>query len=276
MKTLVFLHAHPDDECLLTGGAMARAAAEGHRPVLVIATNGDHGEAPDDLAPGETLIDRRRVETERSAEILGVQRVVWLGYQDSGMTGWEQNSHPDSFSSAPLDEAAEKVATVLREEAADVLVTYDWHGNYGHPDHIKVHHVGHKAAALAATPTVFEATMNRDEMIRFMELLRDAAAPMPGGDGETPVDEFDPNGPMDDGNPIGMSAAELTHEVDVRPYVHLKRQAIACHASQVTDTQFFLQMPDDAFEIAFGSEWYIKADPDDSEATGLRTGWLLE
>jgi LmbE family N-acetylglucosaminyl deacetylase len=221
VKTLVFLHAHPDDECMLTGGAMARAAAEGHRPVLVIATNGDHGEAPDDLAPGESLVDRRRVETARSAEILGVQRVVWLGYDDSGMTGWEQNSHPSSFASAPLEEAAERVAAVLREEAADVLVTYDWHGNYGHPDHIKVHHVGHRAAAIAGTASVFEATMNRDEMIRFMELVRDAEAALPGSDGDTPAEDFDPSAPMDDGNPIGMSAAELTHEVDVRPYVHL-------------------------------------------------------
>ena len=95
MGTLVCFHAHPDDESITTGGTMARAAAEGHRVVLVIATNGEYGEVPEDLAPGETLVDRRRVETAHSAEALGIDRVVWLGYEDSGMTGWEQNANPD-------------------------------------------------------------------------------------------------------------------------------------------------------------------------------------
>ena len=89
MGTLVAFHAHPDDEALTTGGTSPRASAEGHRVVLVVATNGEFGESPDDLAPGETLVDRRRAETDRSAATLGVHRVVWLGYRDSGMTGWE-------------------------------------------------------------------------------------------------------------------------------------------------------------------------------------------
>ncbi len=109
MGTLVCLHAHPDDEAISTGGTMARAAAEGHRVVLVVATNGDHGEVPDDLAEGETLVDRRRVETDRSASALGVDRVVWLGYADSGMTGWGQNGDPDNFHQADVDEAAARL-----------------------------------------------------------------------------------------------------------------------------------------------------------------------
>ena len=72
MGTLVLFHAHPDDEAISTGGTAARAAAEGHRVVLVIATGGEHGEVPDDLAPGETLVDRRRAETDRSAAALGI------------------------------------------------------------------------------------------------------------------------------------------------------------------------------------------------------------
>ena len=58
---------------------------------------------------------------------------------------------------------------------------------------------------------------------------------------------FDPNGPADDGNPFGMSEAELTHEVDVSDYVVAKRNAIASHRSQVTDTAFFLSMPEEMF-----------------------------
>jgi LmbE family N-acetylglucosaminyl deacetylase len=272
VKTLVFFHAHPDDEAIATGGSMARAADEGHRVVLVIATNGDHGELPDDLGPDETLVDRRRAETMRSAEVLGVQRVVWLGYRDSGMTGWEQNTHPESFASAELDEAAEKLAAVLREESADVLTTYDWHGNYGHPDHIKIHHVGHRAAVLAETPAVFESTMNRNAFTRMIAAARAAGELLPGATGDDPADDFDPNGPADDGNPFGMSEDELTHAVDVTRWVERKRASIACHRSQVTDSAFFLQMPHEQFAVAFGTEWYIKK----GDPPGIHGDWLFE
>ncbi len=265
MGTLVCFHAHPDDEAITTGGSMARASAEGHRVVLVVATNGDHGEVPHDLAHGETLVDRRRVETARSAEALGVHRVVWLGYSDSGMTGWEQNDHDGSFMQAPLDEAAERLADVLREEHADVLTTYDWHGNYGHPDHIQVHRVGHRAAQLANTPTVFEATMNRDLIARSVQAAID------DGDGSMPAD-FDPNGPADDGNPFGTPEAELTHAVDVAAFIEQKRVSITCHASQVSDSSMFLQMSPDVFRNAFGTEWYIKK----GAPAGVREGWLFE
>jgi LmbE family N-acetylglucosaminyl deacetylase len=264
MGTLVCLHAHPDDECIVTGGTIARAAAEGHRVVLVVATNGDFGETPPDLADGETLVDRRRAEVQRSAQTLGVARLAWLGYKDSGMTGWEQNADPESFLQADTDEAAERLAVILREESADVLLTYDWHGGYGHPDHIKVHHVGHRAAELAATPSVFEATMNRDDIVRSMQAAREV--------GEGPGEDFDPTGPADDGNPFGTPEAEISLAVDVRQYAHVKRESMKCHASQITDSSFFLQMPEDVFAMAFGTEWYIKQ----GAPAGMRSGWLFE
>ncbi|MET0460940.1 MAG: PIG-L family deacetylase, partial [Ilumatobacteraceae bacterium] len=124
MATIVFVHAHPDDEASSTAGSMARAAAEGHRVVLVVCTNGEHGEVPDDLRPGETLVDRRRAEVAVSAAVLGVARVEWLGYQDSGMNGWAQNDDAASFWRADVDEAAERLAAVLRDEQADVVVVY--------------------------------------------------------------------------------------------------------------------------------------------------------
>ena len=150
MATVVFLHAHPDDEASQTSGTMARLVSEGHRVVTVYGTGGEHGEVPDDLAEGETLADRRRIEAEASAAVLGVSRVAWLGYTDSGMTGWEQNAWDGAFAAAPVDEAAGRLAAVLDEEGADVVVGYDWHGGYGHPDHVKVHGVVHAAGALAA------------------------------------------------------------------------------------------------------------------------------
>ncbi len=270
MGTLVTFHAHPDDEAIATGGAMARAHAEGHRVVLVVATGGEHGEIPDDLAPGESLADRRRAETDRSGAALGVDRIVWLGYTDSGMTGWGQNDHDHAFCQAGLDDAAGRLALVLREERADVLTIYDWHGNYGHPDHVQVHRVGSRAAQLVADALpalrVFEATMNRDELRRQMQLAREA------GGGFGPEDDFDPDGPMDDGNPMGLPESELTMVVDVHEFVAQKRAAIAAHRSQVTDSSFFLQMPDEMFALAFGSEWYREQGRD----PGLRPGWFFD
>lgn len=278
MATLAFVHAHPDDEASSTGGSMARAAAEGHRVVLVVCTNGDHGESPDDLAEDETLVDRRRVETERSAAALGVARLVWLGYRDSGMSGWPQNDAPGSFWSADVDEAADRLADVLREERVDVVVMYDWHGGYGHPDHVQVHRVGHRAADLAGTPKRFEVTFNRDAARRMMAQMAASMNAMTDGTGASasPDDrnerDWDIDAPGDDGNPIGTPEAEIHLRVDVMDHLGTKRAALAAHASQVTDAGGMLSMPSEAFAAMFGTEWFIEP----GAAPGPRAGWLLE
>src|SRR5947209_2277691 len=131
MATVVFVHAHPDDECILTGGTMARLAAAGHRVVLVTATRGEHGEVAEGvLGDGESLGDRRTQELQAAAAVLGVARVHFLGYVDSGMAGVAENEAPDSFHRADLDEAAERLASVLRGEQASTLVVYDELGGY--------------------------------------------------------------------------------------------------------------------------------------------------
>ena len=265
MATLVCFHAHPDDECIQTGGTIARASAEGHRVVLVVATNGDHGEVPGDLAPGETLVDRRRRETEESARVLGIARVAWLGYEDSGMTGWEQNSNAGAFHNADTDEAAQRLAAILREERADVLTTYDWHGGYGHPDHIMVHKVGHAAAALIPGIRVLEGTMNRDQIRRSLAMAREAGL-------LSPDDDWDVDGPADDGNPMGSTEDEITLKVDVTAFTAQKRAAMRCHASQLSDTSFFLSMDDDRFTLAFGAEWFIEP----AVHAPMREGWIFE
>jgi LmbE family N-acetylglucosaminyl deacetylase len=271
VATLVCFHAHPDDEVISTGGTIARAAADGHRVVLVVATNGDHGEVPDDLAPDETIVDRRRRETEASAATLGISRIVWLGYSDSGMTGWEQNADPASFHRADPEEAGERLAAVLREEQADALTIYDWHGNYGHPDHIAVHRIGLVAERLVPSVRVLEATMNRDAFVRMVERARESGL-MTETSGGDDVDDFDPAGPADDGNPMGMPENELTLAVDVTAHLDAKRAAMRCHRSQIEDTSFFLEMPDDAFAEAFGTEWFIEH----GSAPPYRRGWIFD
>ena len=280
MGTLVCLHAHPDDECISTGGTMARAAAEGHRVVLIVATNGEHGEVPDDLADGETLADRRRAETDASAAVLGVDRVVWLGYEDSGMTGWDGNQNSASFHQAELDEAGERVASVLREEGADVFTIYDWHGTYGHPDHVKVNRVGCRAAELVEHPMrTLEATVNRDAMAAMISAVQESGLEIGSSDADNPTDtdtdtavEFDPSGPADDGNPFGEPESVLTLRVDVTDRAEQKRASMRCHRSQITDSSFFLEMPDEVFSMAFGVEWFIEHDREPP----YRGGWIFD
>ena len=251
MSTIVLLHAHPDDEASQTAGTMRLAADAGHRVVCVYATDGDHGTVPADLAEGETVGARRRVEAAASAEVLGTARVAWLGYADSGMTGWEQNEGERAFARASTEEAAARLVAVLDEEDADAVVGYDWHGGYGHPDHVKVHHVVHRAAGLAARrPRVLEATMNRDELRRGYLAAKEA--------GEVSEElDWDPDAPADDGNPFGTPEAELHWRVDVRGVLDAKRRALACHASQ-EDVRWMLAMGEQEYARAFGVEWYVE------------------
>ena len=245
--TLVTFHAHPDDEAIATGGIMARAAAEGHRVVLVVATRGEVGEVDDGfLAPGETLAERRAIETGRAAEALGVARVEFLGYTDSGMDGEPTNDAEGSFWSADVEEAATRLAAILDEERADVLTVYDERGGYGHPDHVQVHRVGVRAGELAGTPRVYESTLNRDHIQRLV-----AARPtdLAIGDNAPDPSEFDN---------MGSPESEITTTVDVRDFVDHKRAAMRAHASQISESSFFLQMPDEAFREAFGWECFIR------------------
>jgi LmbE family N-acetylglucosaminyl deacetylase len=246
MATLVFFHAHPDDEAIATGGSMARYAAEGHRVVLVCATRGELGEVDDGLlADGEALHDRRTEELHAAARILGAARVEFLGYRDSGMENEPTNTADGAFAAADPEEAAARLAELLRAEAAEVLTVYDERGGYGHPDHVQVHRVGIRAAELAGTPRVYESTINRDYLL---DLMRSRALEMPDVEGAPDPDDFD----------LGMPAERITTTVDVRAFVEHKRAAMAAHGSQIGPESFFLQMPPEAFALSFGQEWYIR------------------
>ena len=260
MATIVFLHAHPDDEASGTSGTMTRLTREGHRVVVVYGTGGEHGTAPADLPEGMTVAQFRRTEAEASARVTGAERIVWLGYRDSGMHGWEQNAHERSFHGADLDDAAGRLVEVLDEEDADVLVAYDWHGGYGHPDHVKVHHVAHRAAERAMRrPRLLETTMNRDAMRAGF-----AAAKAAGQEGG-----LDPDQPMGDGEPLGTPEAEIHWRVDVSEDIEAKRAALASHASQTSDVGMMLQLPPEMFLAWFGTEFYIEP----GREPGMVDGW---
>ena len=247
MATIVSFHAHPDDESIQTAGTLVKAARAGHRTVLVFATRGEHGEVAEGfLDPDESLGQRREQECLRSAEVLGVQRVAFLDFVDSGMAGTPENELVGSFWTADVEVAAERLADLLVEEQADVVTIYDPNGVYGHPDHVQVHRVGVKAAERAGTPIVLEGTMNRDHLRRVIELGKEM--------GIVPAEGVPDVGEL---STFGAGDHEVTHRVDVREFLVEKRASMAAHASQIGETSFFLQMPDEAFEGAFGWEWFI-------------------
>lgn len=268
--TLVSFHAHPDDEALLTAGTLARAAAEGHRVVVVVATAGEaglaaaasHGVVSGGPSTGSwSLGETRMAELSRSAAVLGCARVELLGYDDSGTAG-TAGAHARPFAHADVEEAAGRLATVLREERADVLTVYDAAGGYGHPDHVAVHRVGVRAAELAATPVVLEATVDRTLLQRALRLLGRFRHLPP----DFSADRFDG---------AYTSRAELTHRVDVRRFTRQKRSAMVAHATQSTggDTSrtlaVCLRLPRPLFRLAFGHEWF-------TERGRVRSGKLLD
>ena len=244
MSVLLCFHAHPDDEVFGTGGVMRLAADAGHRVVLVVATDGAAGEVPDGLLrPGESLAARRRDEVERSAAVLGADRVVFLGYGDSGMADAPTPAAANPFRLADLSEATGRLARVLEQEQPDVLTVYDPNGGYGHPDHIRVHDVGVQAAQRLGLNAVYESSINRDHMRAQIALVLEQHPEF--AEMELP-----------DLNSIGLPASEFTTTVDVAAAMAAKRAAMLIHETQIGDFGPMLGMGQDQLAAAFGTEWF--------------------
>jgi len=253
MATIVAFHAHPDDEVLLTGGTIARLAAEGHRVVIVVACDGDMW-----AGPGQ---GQRLDELRTSAAILGADRAVHLGYADSGHGPvlFEDPPGRTRFARADAGEAAGRLAALLTGEHADLLLSYDPQGGSGHRDHVRVHQVGARAAELAGVRVV-EATVPRElvaRVARLMLLLRLVTRSR-----------------LDEMRGYGTPQPMITHRVDVRRYAAQKRAALAAHRAPASGRgrgarlfRALLRSPLPLFRVACGTEWF--AEP------GGRTGELI-
>ena len=256
--TVVFLHAHPDDEAIFTGGTMALLAERGWRLVLVLATQGEQGETSGLIGPGVPLSVRRVAETAQAAERLGAARIEFLGYHDSGMAGTPVMTTEAVFAHAEVEEAAERLGRILVEENPVALVSYDDRGVYGHPDHIQVHRVAAQAAQRHRVPTLYEATVDR-EYLHFVEthLVVEASMasrqPERGDLGLAGVPRLGLAA-----MPLGMSTVEIDCTVDVRPVLEAKRQAMAAHASQIPESCSAMRLPASDFAAVYGYEWYVR------------------
>jgi LmbE family N-acetylglucosaminyl deacetylase len=247
VATIVCLHAHPDDEALLTGGWIARCSSAGDRVVLVLATDGEAGLAGA-RHRSRSLGGVRRAEAEASAAALGVARVVRLGHEDSGMAD-RPSSGTRRFADVAVDDAAREVAAVLDEEDADVLTGYDANGGYGHPDHVQVHRVARRAQELARSrPVLLEATLDRTWLVRLLRVVRPVARLLPGL--TLPGDE------------VFSRREDVTLAVDVRPQLAAKRASLAAHASQrgggLRTVALLLALPRPLAGRVLGTEWFVE------------------
>ncbi len=247
--TLMAVHAHPDDEVLGTGGVLARYADDGIRTVLVTCTNGEQGDGPDGVKPGQQGHDEIQVRERRIAELrdsaaqLGVTHLELLGYRDSGMAGWTANADPDAFTNVPVERAAERLSGLIDRYRPQVVVTYDENGGYGHPDHIQAHRITVAATRSSPIPRkLYYTAIPRARITELFEYLRATG---------TDVGEFDM--PPNFGTPDEL----ITTVVDVSPYVERKRKALQAHASQ-SDNIFLLRLPEDAQQRAFGYESFVR------------------
>lgn len=242
--TIVSFHAHPDDEALLTSGTLARAAAEGHRVVIVVATSGEAGLAENDSRTSLGAV--RRHELMASAQAIGAHRVESLGYADSGSV---QPFASGGFSQVEPELIAAELALILLEEHADVLTIYDPRGGYGHPDHVQVYRTGRRAAELAGTRVVLEATVDRTLISRVGRLLG-------------LVSRFVPLFDIPDLTTAYTARRDLTHRVDVRAHLDSKRGSLRSHASQRTGgprtLSLLLRLPQPLQPLVLGHEWFVE------------------
>ncbi len=266
--TIMAVHAHPDDEVLGTGGVFARYADEGIRTVLVTCTNGEQGDAPGGVKPGEPGHDETEVSATRLGELrdsvahLGIQHSELLGYRDSGMVGWDANGDSDVFSNVDVDKAAARLGELMERYRPQVVVTYDENGGYGHPDHIQAHRIAVAATEATGIPDkLYYAVVPRERVRELMEFMRSTGVDL-GEGAELPED-------------FGTPDDEITTVVDVSGFTERKRKALEAHASQ-GDNIFLLRLPDEIQRQVFGSESFVRvrgastSEIEDDLFTGLR------
>ncbi len=250
LPTLVCVHAHPDDEAFFGGGASAHYAARGHRVVLITCTCGqlgfDGAGRSGDQSGHDALQTKvtRAGELQESAAILGISRVVNLGYDDSGMKGWPENDAPNAFVSQDVDAVAQTIAAIMDEEHAAVVVTYDESGFYGHPDHIKANEVTRAAVALSRSVERLYYSVVPEGIIT--SLVKGAAA----------LGLAMPSFVTDAGTHVRDELISTT--LDVGAYVKIKHDSMAAHRSQI-DNEDLVEMNDDLFSLLFSTEYYQRA-----------------
>jgi LmbE family N-acetylglucosaminyl deacetylase len=275
--TLMAVHAHPDDEAS-GGGILAAYADQGIRTIVVTCTNGEFGDAPGGIKPGQAGHDPDQVarlrlaELDKSASILKVTDLETLGYHDSGMAEWEYKSSPDAFWNVPVETVANRIGDLIVKYRPQVLVTYDDQGAYQHPDHVHASRAAQAAAKATGIPAkVYLSTMKSSNWGKIWDALREAGEDVPNWDNDSEEAKERMRRALE-------SEARITTTVDIRPVLERKRAALFAHGSQINDS-WFSKIPAEIAEQAFGYEYFIRAVdttgspiPEDDLFAGLRNG----
>jgi N-acetyl-1-D-myo-inositol-2-amino-2-deoxy-alpha-D-glucopyranoside deacetylase len=281
-RSILFVHAHPDDECIPTGVTIARYAAEGARVTVVTCTRGEVGEiVVDDLKhladDGEDALGEHRVtEMANAAAALGLTDHRWLGgvgrYRDSGMMGTPENDDPRAFWRADLDAATAELTRIIREVRPQVVVTYDENGDYGHPDHIQAHRVTVAAIEAAADPARYpDAGEPWTVRKRYSNALPKSLLRQGFEYFKASGDEFFAGLESADDLPFGVDDDIITTRVDGAAYLERKFAAMRAHRSQIDQNGVFFALPEELRGEAFGAEYFVLANGtpgDDLDANG--------
>jgi LmbE family N-acetylglucosaminyl deacetylase len=271
--TLMAVHAHPDDEASSTGGVLAKYADEGIRTVLVTCTNGEFGDTPDGVKPGDDGHDEQAVaqvrleELRESSKHLAVSELELLGYHDSGMPDWEYKDRPDAFCNVPQSEVAGRIGALIERYRPQVVITYDADGAYQHPDH--VHAARCAVAAVQATgipDKLYLTAMRRSNWNELWDALRERGVEVPD---MRNIDE-------EMLRQMEETERRITTTVDIRDVLDRKRAALLSHASQIRES-WFNKIPPDLAVRVFGEESFIRARdttgapvPEDDLFAGIR------
>jgi N-acetyl-1-D-myo-inositol-2-amino-2-deoxy-alpha-D-glucopyranoside deacetylase len=270
-RSILFVHAHPDDESVGTGATMAYYADRGARVTLVTCTLGEEGEIHVPALAGLAAAEADQLGGYRIAELgeacraLGVTDHRFLGgagrWRDSGMMGLPTNDHPRAFWGADLEEAATALLEIIRETRPQVAVTYDPIGFYGHPDHIQAHRVTMRAAELAAQEGLGLAKVYWTAVPRsVLEAGIGEFAGVEGNpfEGVTSADDL----------PFGTPDGEIAARIDAHEYADAKVAAMRAHATQIPASSWLLTIAGNFGAEFMGVEYYKLAVGDQGPGDG--------
>ncbi len=257
LLTLMAVHAHPDDEASSTGGVLAKYSEEGIRTVVVTCTNGEFGDGPSGVKPGEDGHDTSDVAQTRLAELresckhLGVSDLELLGYHDSGMPDWDYHKNPDAFCNVPLDQVTSRIGALIEKYRPAVVIGYDPDGAYQHPDHVHAARAALDASVSAAEVSgipvkYYMSAMRRSGWQKIADAIRAAGGEVP----EWEITE-------EEARAMQEQEARITTTIDIRPVLDRKRAALLTHASQIADS-WFTKIPPEVGEEVFGQETFIR------------------
>ncbi|MEY2469746.1 MAG: hypothetical protein QOF21_2444 [Actinomycetota bacterium] len=245
---------HPDDECTSAGGVLALYAAQGVRTVVVTCTNGELGDGPGGVKPGqpghdEEAVARTRLrELAESCSILNVTHSETLGYRDSGMSDWDFKGHDDAFCNVPVDESTARLVALMEKYEPDVVIADDDRGGYDHPDHLRAHAVAFAAVRQSGIPSkLYLPSFGRPTFDALRAALKEV-------DSDLPMEEFDDAALLQ----LDEATARITTTVDASAFADQVQDALAAHASQIAES-WFSKIPRTAFAAAFGNQCFIRA-----------------